>query len=140
MEITTLGREPVSIIYYTRTCKLGCCLPESFYIFVDDHHNDTWNLKVVRFYGEFRVFGGWRQFSIEKGLFLTNGSKRWRFFVLIDARANANIFRVKKSLKILKKLFLKHPVSSEDQNSAAPFLFMLVSARLSLTHWYYCKL
>ena len=87
-----------------------------------------------------RVFGGWRQFSIEKGLFFTNGSKRWRFFVLINTRANANIFKVKKSLKILKKLFLKHPVSSEDQNSAAPFLFMLVSARLSLTHWYYCKL
>ena len=39
-----------------------------------------------------------------KGQFLTNESKRWRFFVLINARANGNIQH------LLKIRFLKHLV------------------------------
>ena len=41
---------------------------------------------------------------------MTNGSKRWRFFVLINAWANGNIFRVKKSNISLMDIFLTHPV------------------------------
>ena len=55
---------------------------------------------------EFRFFNGWRQFSIESGHFLTNGAKRWRFFDLINARANGNIFRAKKSHISLRCVFL----------------------------------
>ena len=62
---------------------------------------------------EFRVFNGWRQFSIEKGNFLTNGSKRWQFFVLINARANGNIFGVKKSHISLRSVFFRHTVRDE---------------------------
>ena len=36
-----------------------------------------------------------KQFSIEKGHFLTLGQKDGDFFVLINARAYGNIFRVK---------------------------------------------
>ena len=41
---------------------------------------------------------------------MTNGSKRWQFFVLISARANGNIFRVKKSHISLRCVFFRHPV------------------------------
>ena len=63
---------------------------------------------------ESRVFSGWRQFSIEKGHFLTNVSKRWQFFVLINARANANIFRVQKNTHFLKMRFFKHSVAYNE--------------------------
>ena len=66
-------------------------------------------LLLAHFTWEFRVFDAWREFSIEKGQFLTNGSKRWRFFVLINARANGNIFRVKKSNISLTDIFFDSP-------------------------------
>ena len=65
---------------------------------------------------EFRVFDAWREFSIETGQFLTNGSKRWRFFVLINARANGNIFRVKKSNISLRDIFFDSPCSIPESN------------------------
>ena len=48
--------------------------------------------------------------AIKNEHFLTNGSKRWQFFVLINANANGNVFRVKKSHISLRCVFLKHPV------------------------------
>ena len=49
-------------------------------------------------------------FPLKKGHFLTNGSKRWQFFVLINARPNGHIFRAKKSHISSWCVFLKHSV------------------------------
>ena len=56
-----------------------------------------------------------RQFPIEKDIekevFLGIVSKKWRFFVLINARANDNIFRVKKSHISITSIFFTHSVA-----------------------------
>ena len=41
---------------------------------------------------------------------ISSHSKRWRFFVSINVRANGNIFRVKKSHSSLRSVFLDHSV------------------------------
>ena len=43
--------------------------------------------------------------SHEKWALLTNGSKSWRFFVLINVRANGHIFRFNKPLISLRSVF-----------------------------------
>ena len=54
---------------------------------------------------------GGEQFSMILQVFLVlNGSKRWRFCVLINARANVHIFRVIKSFISSTDLILGHPV------------------------------
>ena len=59
---------------------------------------------------------------MENENFLTNGTKRWRFFVLINARANNNIFRVKKSNLSLIEMFLTHPVQKTKQTEYSLFV------------------
>ena len=47
---------------------------------------------------------------MQNGGFLTKGAKSWHFLGFINARANGNIFRVKKSHISLWGAFLGHPV------------------------------
>ena len=54
---------------------------------------------------------GGAQFSMILQVFLVlNGSKRWQFCVLINARANDQIFRVIKLIISSIDLILGHPV------------------------------
>ena len=62
-------------------------------------------MRIYRFWRLERIFH-WN------GQFLTNGSKIWQFLVFINARANGNIFRFKKSHISLRCVFLRHPVYS----------------------------
>ena len=57
---------------------------------------------------------------------MTNGSKRWRFFVLINARANGNIFRVKKSHISLSGVFFKQPVLYETYHMSSCYLVKVI--------------
>ena len=76
-----------------------------------------------------------------KRTFLAKGSKRWRFFVLINTRANGNIFRVKKSNISLTDIFFDSPCTWYQTNFSKrilepfPFLYIIFSILSIVLEW-----